>query len=226
MSNNITISVVNMSTCVASSDLLTMIVGINTLLLQLTKDWNLPYTVCILDIGEPKHGLAVYVVDGADTPIPESERRPSGKIAAGVILANDGGLFNGPNCIANFLSHEVFEMAADINATKWWKKGTVDKYFAAEICDPVQGTVVPLCVGDKLIDFSDWVLPSWTDVSARRPYTHMDSVQSPFLMAPDGYMINYENGAFQYKFGWAVPQWLVDLKLHESRLVKHLPFTG
>lgn len=213
--STVTISIVNRSTLVLDTDILTMIVGINKLLKIFVVDWSLQPTHCILDIGTPKDGYAIYIVDTLDTPVPVSEGRPNGVVSVKPILDNGGALFTGaPYTVAQYLSHEVFEMTCDLEGEKWWDL-EVFSSFAGEVCDPVHGNQVTIQVGTKMVSFSDWVLPKWIDKDAASgPYNHLNTLMSPFLMTHDGYMaVVGPDNVLRHKFGEKVPEWVKMVKL-------------
>jgi hypothetical protein len=217
------ISIVNKSTLVQDIELLPIIVGMNTLLHTLVQDWNLPPLHCIMDIGKPKNGLAVYVVDTPDVRVPTNESRPYGIVYIKPIFDNGGSLYTGAASVSQYLSHEVFEMAGDLSASKWWKIYG-NTYIAGEICDPVQGECVQLTVGNTLISFSDWVLPSWIDLKNETgPFDHLNVLKSPYIMDHAGYMVTLVDGNIVYKFGHKVPAWVETIKRQESRISKRLP---
>ncbi len=210
MSQQITISIVNRSTLVPDTDILTMIVGINKLLTTFVLDWDLLSTHCILDIGIPKDGYAIYVVDTLETEVPVSESRPNGLITVKPILDNGGAMLTGAAyTVSQILSHEVFEMACDLAGEKWWQNA-VFKSFAGEICDPVHGNQVSILVGTKTVSFSDWVVPKWIDKTMfNGPYNHLNTLAAPFMMEHNGMMVVLgEDGKLKQKFGEKVPQWV------------------
>jgi hypothetical protein len=172
----------------------------------------------------------VYILDQPDVQDAagyhdEKNDLPYGKVFVNPVLENGGAILIGgpstPNAmtVAQTLSHEVFELLADLYANTWWSLPSGD-LVAGEVCDPVQNNILRVKVGQQIVGYSDWILPKWTDSQAKvGPFNHMKTVSAPFTIDKGGYMITLSGGSVQNVFGELVPQWVQDLKTKSSRLV-------
>jgi hypothetical protein len=157
--------------------------AIQTLLPVFCSDWNLsPPTLTYLKRTRQEffydHSAAIIVITDAlqfgTTPAFHTVHngKPSGTIFAKSLLKTKH------YSIAKFLCHEVFEMLLNPELNK--SKGG----YCLEVCDPVQMNDVN--VGEFTL--SDWVLPSWFDVDAKRPFNHNDTLCLPFSIDAGGYI--------------------------------------
>jgi hypothetical protein len=124
------------------------------------------------------------------------------------------------NTFAETVSHEVFELLVDPHANMWWGTGFQNDMVAGEVCDPVEGHVVTVNVVvtpaknyydpvlkrnvvapavTQLVNYSDWVLPAWSNPnSVSGPYNHLNNIQAPFKLGRGGYVIVLSGGSHHY----------------------------
>jgi hypothetical protein len=154
--------------------------AIRSLLPAFCSDWNLsPPTLTYLSRTRQEffydHAAAIIIITDAlqfgNTPAFHTVHngRPAGTVFA-TSLKN--------HSIPKFLCHEVFEMLLNPELNKF-KAG-----YCLEVCDPVQMNGVN--VGEFTL--SDWVLPTWFDANAKRPFNHNDTLYRPFSIDDGGYI--------------------------------------
>lgn len=176
-----------------------------------------------------------------------------GYILAKTIIDNSGVVLYGgatnPNqeTIASALFHELVEALGDPECNSWWSNTTgqiTDQYgnplvdqngnaitnanfCAAELCDPVQGNVVPVTINYKgkvlTIGLSDFVLPAWSENNnTTGPYNYLRTLSAPFTLAPGSYVV-YEdaiNGTQAQAFANLTPEWVKIMKINSNRVNK------
>lgn len=84
---------------------------------------------------------------------------------------------------SSVVSHELLEMLVDpegVLAALDYKTG---RFYAFEICDPVQGQSYKL--GDGNIEVSNFVYPSWYSRDALAPYDQLRKLPAPFTLEAD-----------------------------------------
>lgn len=151
--NKMSIAIINVSTVLSDSDGIMITKGLNIILPQFCKDWDLPlYTASYIPKGKSTNiSLKVYVLDTADIQgalgyHDISNNRPYGKCFIKTLLQNGGTMLYSINSriptFAQVISHEVFELLVDPIANSWWDTGDGQTLYASEVCDPVQGNVV------------------------------------------------------------------------------------
>ena len=97
--------------------------------------------------------------------------RADGYILTKIMLENGGvPLYNEANpkgsTVAANLFHELAEAFIDPTVNVWWRDGQ-DVFYAAEVCDPVQGNNVIVTTPDGIkVALSDFVFPAWRDLMA------------------------------------------------------------
>lgn len=126
--------------------------------------------MAILDDLDQAGALGYHDVDG--------KKRPFGRCKA----AKD------PND-ATTLSHEFLELARD-PGTDLWLPMPDGRSIAYEICDPCQEETyqINVTIGDesRWITVSDFVLPAYFVAGAPGPYSHCDTIDTPFGTARGG----------------------------------------
>lgn len=147
--------------------------------------WNL----ILLDHSDQQGALG-YHDDEQGTPIPYAE-------VFAVDAANDG------EPVSGVASHELLEMLCDPfvdpMAPKTMPRPGTNKRYIVEVCDPVQGA--PYDPGNG-VPVSDFVLPSWFEVSSYRPTSFRGTVTEPWEIAPQGYIsIEKPDGSWTQIFG-------------------------
>ena len=150
----------NRSTVVTDGDARTMVAACNLLMPAMAAAWGLPAPRIVF--ARDAAGAAAdpdawqfHIVDN-DPTAPgnlayhgEDDDRPDGSILAQTILANRGAvLWGGANVstVASALFHEIAEALCDRFCNTWWQNPATGEFFAAEVCDPVQGLIVPVVV--------------------------------------------------------------------------------
>jgi hypothetical protein len=101
------------------------------------------------------------------------------------------------------VSHEIFEMLVDLRANIWWSSLDYSTFYAAEVCDPVEGNVVVVESKEyPKVGLSDWILPAWADPMARAgPYNHTNTLKAPFTLDKGGHRITLVNGTITQELG-------------------------
>lgn len=122
------------------------------------------------------------------------------------------------------MSHEIIEMLADplLNLmTADPRTQTPTRFYAFELCDPVEDDSLGYHVGGVLV--SDFVLPGWfvpaSDVPAMQ-VDWMDRLTAPLSLATGGYMAYYVPGQ-----GWQQPN-AEAAKKHSRLTVRQKPMAA
>ena len=103
--------------------------------------------------------------------------------------------------VAQAFAHEIFEMLVNPNINVWWQVSNTT-LVPAEVCDPVQGSIVPVKVGSVTVGLSDYVLPPWNDPqSTKGPYNFLNTLTKPFQMSKGGYLVSMKAGTTSYVYG-------------------------
>jgi hypothetical protein len=137
-----------------------------------------------------------------------------GRVFAGPVLANGGGILAGELSVASVLSHEALESWADLYANLWGDLGTGTCY-AYELGDPVESDtyIVKIVPASGLVSdavtgtVSNFVLPSWFDPDGQAPYDYMGLLTGPFQVRQDGYVIAMSDGNVTEQWGEHYPPW-------------------
>jgi hypothetical protein len=193
------ISVVNGSTLVSDSVGELMVDALNMILPTFCNDWNIkPITVTYVGIGKvATTPLRCILLDNSDVKDAlgyHSQYRdvPYARVFVKTILDYGGELLysSKAHTVAEIVSHEVLEMAVDLNANVWWSLADGSTLYAAEVCDPVQSNAVIVKVNDQSVRLSDWILPEWSDPQATKgPFNHNNTLKSPLTVDKGGYLI-------------------------------------
>jgi len=208
-----TIYCFNKSSVLKNTDMFLMINAINTMLPAFCRAWSLKPCSCIAAPPNTRVGsTGMYCVflDTSTSPgtlafHTETGNVPYGEIFVKTVLQYGGAMLMGSKnsvpTVAQAFSHEIFEMLVNPNINVWWQVSN-SKLVPAEVCDPVQGSVVPIRVGSVIVGMSDYILPEWNDPqSTRGPYNFLNTLTRPFQMSKGGYLISMKAGGISYVFG-------------------------
>lgn len=135
----------------------------------------------------------------------ETGNVPYGRVFVKTILSYGGAIQMGGNSsiptVAQAFAHEMFEMIANMNVNVWWQMSN-GNLVPGEVCDPVQGAIVPVKVGSVTVGLSDYILPAWADPQATTgPYNYLNTLTKPFQVAKGGYAVLMKNGVVSYVMG-------------------------
>ena len=223
----------NNSTVLTNNDMNIMITALNTLLPSFCTAWapgGRPY-LCQAAPTTMKSVTGPYCVfmdtsdyAGALAYHTESNNIPFGRVFVKTILSYGGAIHMGKNnsgpTVAQAFSHEIFELVGNQNVNVWWQSSS-GNLVPGEVCDAVQGNLVPIKVGTVTVGLSDYILPNWADPQATKgPYNYMNTLTRPFQLAKGGYSIVMKNGSLSQVMGTAVTpytQYLAAAKLKECK---------
>jgi len=213
------VSIVNQSTLIQDSDLATISQALMQTVPQFCSAWNVQSVmVTLVPKGKPapNGSTCIYVMDDPDVQGAYGYHDATGTVAYAkvfvkTIVQNGGGLLaHTPTSnvsVAQVISHELFEMLADTICNSWWMSSDGSAFYAAEVCDPVQGNIVSVNVAGKMVDLSDYVLPAWSNPESKTgPYNKLNTVKTPLTVDKHGYIIKVSAGTVSYVFGESVPQ--------------------
>lgn len=212
----ITIYCFNNSTALKSSDMFLMINALNMMLPAFCTSWSLKKHTCVaaspsIKTSSIKPG-AMYCafLDNSDSPgalayHTEFGNVPYGQVFVKTLLQYGAAVLMGVNknvpTISQAFAHEIFEMLVNQNINVWWQQPN-GYLVPAEVCDPVQGNIVPVKVGSVTVGLSDYILPEWNDPqSTKGPYNFLNTLTQPFQMSKRGYLIVMRNNGISYVYG-------------------------
>ncbi len=198
-----------------NSDMFLMINALNVMLPAFCNSWSLKQHRCVAAPSTIKPGSSMYCafLDNTDTNDAlayhtEFSNVPYGNVFVKTILQYGGTILRGSNTVAQAFAHEIFEMLVNQNVNVWWQQPN-GILVPAEVCDPVQGNIVPVKVGTVMVHLSDYILPAWNDPqSTTGPYNFLNTLKRPFHMAKGGYLVTMYNGAISYVFGKSVTPYI------------------
>ena len=203
----------NKSSVLKNTDMFLMINAINTMLPAFCKSWSLPQYTCIAAPPNTKPGSNGWYCAFLDTSTSpgtlafhtETGNVPYGEVFVKTVLQYGGAILMGSKntvpTVSQAFSHEIFEMLVNPNINVWWQVSRT-LLVPAEVCDPVQGSVVPIKVGAVTVGMSDYILPEWNDPQSKRgPYNFLKTLTRPFQMSKGGYWISMKTGTISYVFG-------------------------
>ena len=190
-----------------------MINAINTMLPAFCKSWSLKEYTCIAAPSTTKVGSTGMYCVFLDTSTAagtlafhtENANIPYGEVFVKTVLQYGGSILMGTNntapTVAQAFAHEIFEMLVNPNINVWWQVSN-STLAPAEVCDPVQGNIVPIKVGSVTVGMSDYILPEWNDPQSKKgPYNFLNTLISPFQMSKGGYLVSMKTGNISYVFG-------------------------
>lgn len=209
-----TIAVVNKSTLMNDTDGATIVAALNMMLPTFCNDWSIPPVVAtyVKKNTATTVPLQCLVLDSTDVKgalgyHDESTGVPYAKVFVKTIIQYGGVTLYNSNpvipTLAGIISHEVFEMIADLRANVWWNAADGYTLYAAEVCDPVESNVVVVQPkGLPKVGLSDWILPAWADPQAKvGPFNHNNTLKAPMKVDKGGYVITMTGGKYGQIFG-------------------------
>jgi hypothetical protein len=142
-------------------------------------------------------------------------------VAVGPSLTHGSDWLSGTDAVSASTSHEVLEMLADPVANEYSFDG-FGHMWAREVCDAVQERTYSIRAAGKAVRVSDFVLPSFFNPWASRPFDHLDALKTPFTLDHGGYAMveratkdhERDTRRFAPEFDEAVPEWRRDEHLH------------
>jgi hypothetical protein len=228
------IAIVNKSTRVTDAQGKQIVAALNSLLPTFCTNWNIVKCVAsyvtktgttsvkskitLMDSADPSLNLPTGVLGYHDI---NSSDNPFGTIIVNAVLSYGGTILSGNGLsVSQTICHEVFETLVDPTANRWWDDG-ISSFWAAEVCDAVEGNVVKVNVpaaqivqtiatgkfikqaaSTVSVSMSDWILPAWSDHnSLRGPYNHNNTLTLPFTIDRNGYGIKASLGSMDTSFG-------------------------
>lgn len=230
--NPSTIGIVNKSTTVTDAEVTILSNAINKILPIFCNDWYITpiKTMPFAKGGKITTPINVTIYDDPDISgaygyHSEENDTPYGKVFSKFILDNGGVVLYSPTTpltVAQVVCHEVLEMLIDITANRWWSDYRTGIFYAAEVCDPVQGNSLTVAVnttpvGSRTVTtvqvgLSDWILPTWTDSQALAgPYNHLATLSAPFTIDKNGYTIQANAGNIRSVFGDKVHEFTTNI---------------
>lgn len=140
---------------------------------------------------------ALYIVDSAGDPHAFGAHTMFGTAVWGYVDANLCAADNEP--ISRVVGHELIEATVNPTLQLWSNPLLSDgDEVALEPCDPVQRQstrMMTSTLGNAgIVELSDFVLPSFYDVSAKPPYSYQDTIAAPLVENPGGYKIIRRDG--------------------------------
>ena len=224
------INLINRSTLITDADLFTITGAINLVLPTFCTSWNISLPKCqFIAKGKtiPPGLTNVYVMDTPDVSGAfgyhlELNDLAVARVFVKVILDNGGGIMTGkrsPVSVSQVISHEIFELLADPLCNSWWNTPDYSKFYAWEVCDPVQGNRITVFSNKTSVTISDWILPAWSDPqNTKGPFNYTKTLKGPFQVAPNGYVISCTSGDVSYVFGNTIPEWLKNSRISANRV--------
>ena len=210
----------NQSTSLKSSDMFLMINAINVMLPAFCTAWSLKQYTCVVAPPTTKldaNGMYCVFLDNSTSPgalafHTENANVPYGEVFVKTILKYGGSILMGANntvpTVAQAFAHEIFEMLVNPNVNVWWQTSNTT-FVPAEVCDPVQGVIVPISVGAVTVGMSDYVLPEWCDPqSTKGPYNFLNTLTRPFQMSKGGYLVYMRAGTISYVYGETITPYI------------------
>lgn len=208
-----------------------MINAINTMLPAFCTAWSLKQYMCIAAPSTTKLGsTGMYCVffdtstsAGALAFHTENANIPYGEVFVKTVLQYGGSILMGTNTsvptVAQAFAHEIFEMLVNPNINVWWQVSG-STLVPAEVCDPVQGSIVPIKVGAITVGMSDYILPEWNDPqSTKGPYNFLNTLSRPFQMSKGGYLVSMNAGSVSYVFGESASEYAM---IRSSYLMEYM----
>jgi hypothetical protein len=212
----ITIHCFNSSTVLKNSDMFLMINAINTQLPAFCSHWGAgKQYVCQaspVPTG-PKRSMYCVFLDESDSAgalayHTEVGNVPLSKVFVKTVLKYKGAILMGASAnvptVAQAFAHEIYEMIANFNVNVWWQLSN-GVLVPGEVCDAVEGNIVPINFGTSTVALSDYILPAWSDPQATvGPYNYLNTLTKPFQIAKRGYSIVMKNNATSQIMGASV----------------------
>ena len=220
------VAILNESRLVTDAQGKAIVSALNSLLPTFCADWNMRPVSAVY---YPRNTLSpiplkCYIYDTTASPKElgideETDDVPYAKVFAKKILDAGGAVLaaSGGPTVAQTISHEVFEMLADLRGNSWWADYSGSSLYAAEVCDPVVSNRVVVNVGAALVQMSDWILPAWSDPQASKgPFNHLDTLMNPMSVDKGGYIITQTNGNTNIVTGFKISAFAIANMCHRS----------
>jgi hypothetical protein len=142
-------------------------------------------------------------------------------VAVGPSLTHGSDWLSGTDAVSASASHEVLEMLADPVANEYSFDG-FGHLWAREVCDAVQERTYSIGAAGESVPVSDFVLPSFFNPWASRPFDHLEKLNAAFTLDHGGYAMverattDHERDArrLEPEFDPAVAEWRRDEHLH------------
>jgi hypothetical protein len=162
---------------------------------------------------------------------------PSGnpyiRVFVQTVLSNGGTTLTGSVSVSVCAGHEADEEDVDpsCTATATAPDGGV---WAYEVSDPVESSAYNVTLADgSEVSVSDFVYPSFFDVSGQAPFDHLGVITAPFTIAQGGYAIINNQPVYGSQAGHQAmadraaagyPRWRWDMKkFPRSRTARRIP---
>ena len=214
------IAVINMSTKVTDAQVALMVQALNTQLPAFCTSWSLRSSICqaYTKTQKPTAIYKIYIYDSPDQAgalgyHTEDTNGIYGKVFVNPVLqARGGGVLKGTvsnaPTVSSVLSHEALEMLKDPNVNTWWVGADGSSFYAAEVCDPVQGNVVKVTISGQEIWLSDYILPVWSDGQQKKgPFNYLNTLKRPLSVDKGGYIVQIQAGVPSYIFGSSLSEY-------------------
>lgn len=210
----VSIQIFNLSTVMTDQEITTIVTACLTLVKTFCKIWSIMTPIIIFNKSKNVTFTTTYwsfvIADNTDQVDAlayhgEYLDKIYGYVFAKTILDNGGVKFYGGrdvDTVGSALFHEIAESLIDPMANKWWDDGA-NTLYAAEVCDPVQGNIIPITTGPKriVVGLSDFIYPAWSySDSTSRIYNHTNSLTAPFTLDHGGYLIKRTDSVNEYIF--------------------------
>ena len=195
-------TIFNQSSSINQQNLQYIVKAINILLTAVCNDWGLSPTQLIIGTGINYPNNSLFLLDYTDSPGAlgyhyEQNGNSYAKVFVrtilgygGVLLYKDQFTFTVAQCVC----HELLEMIGNNQTNKWYLDNN-GIFWAGELCDPVESNLIVYTLpGNIRVGLSDYVLPNWFSAdSTRRPFNKLNTLSTPFSIAPGGYAIIIDN---------------------------------
>ncbi|HXJ62766.1 MAG TPA: hypothetical protein VNN79_03340 [Actinomycetota bacterium] len=181
------IAVLNRSTVLTDAQVAAAVPAFQKYLDQVCAAWHCAGTLYFTPNPVGARDWAITVNDKSSIPgaigYHDLVKVPIGWVSAATAAAN------GVQWTEVF-THELAEMLVDANIALWSRHAKVDRFYALEVCDPVQGRTYTI----DGVTVADYVYRSWFTENASGPYDSMRSLSAPFQLWTDGWAIIYQDG--------------------------------
>ena len=189
---------VNQSSGVSATDLLTMVPPLRTQANDAAKVWQVRGTLSVTvgDAGKPAPAnvMDIVILDNSDQANAlgyhdvDPHGKPYARVFAKPVLDHGGQVLTGGSIgisVASVVSHELLEALVDQYVNQWMARPDGRTLVAKELCDPVQGFSYQV----SGVDLSNWVTPNWFDAGSPGPWDRMGVCTRAFQVAKGGYQI-------------------------------------
>lgn len=227
------VAIVNNSTLVTDADGATITNALNKVLPKFCLDWSIIPTTCLyVKKGSATNiPLKISLLDSSDVSDALAYHHminnvPYGKAFVKTVLANGGVLLYSQDpsvrTFAQSVCHELFEILINPHCNVWATLADGVTQYAYEVCDPVQTNALTVQIETgrtfkgrlftktsvpiyTKVGLSDWVLPQWFNPQAiRGPFNHTNTLNNPFTVDKNGYVISLSEGTRKAVWGAAV----------------------